>query len=109
MSEVKIPTIASRVENMCARAYDMFPQKHEESKLTENPFPMYSYERAGCVFWSGFIEELMERGLRDEDVEALLQSKQMRWMFDEHSQKLADFAKTLVTGELIVAATRLSE
>ena len=94
---------------MQSRAYDMFPIRHKADEHVDSPFPMYSYERASTIFWSGFIDELYDRGLKCEQVEWLLKSKQMRWMFDHNSDKLEFMAKSFVDNDMVEAARREAE
>lgn len=111
MSDVKTKAEinADRSDMLHIRAYDMFPLKHEPDKHVENPFPMFSYERAATLFWSGFIDELVERGLSDKEVEELLRSKDMRWMFDAKEDDVRNFAKSMVNDNLIESAKRLAK
>lgn len=96
MSDIK--KIAASINN---RAYDMYPVKAEPSRRVEDPFPMFSYERVSCIFWRGFIEELLSRGLDESQVEWLLRSKEMRWMFDGQEREIEQFAASLVNDGMI--------
>ena len=70
---------AMKIEN---RLFTMFPQKHKPNEEIEKPISMYSYERAATQFWTGFIARLIEDGMPEDVIEALLVSKQMKWMLD---------------------------
>lgn len=100
--------IYNKTEQMLERAYDMFPLKHEPSKyLPEGvePFPMYSFERAGTLFWGSLIGNMYKRGMTDTEVEWLLRSKHMRWMFDGLSDiDLDQFTNKLLTDDMINSA-----
>ncbi len=93
----------TKADRMVGRAYDMFPFKHEPSKHIEKPFPMYSFERAASQFWYAFTAELFQQGLGEDEVEWLLKSKQMRWMFDGEPD-FGSLVKTLITPEMLRSA-----
>lgn len=90
-----------RAERMVNRAYDMFPCGKPEH--VEKPFPMYSYERAANQFWYAFTAELFKQGLNEDEVEWLLRSKHMRWMFDGEPD-FAPLVKELITPNMIKTA-----
>lgn len=98
-----------RTVEMLGRAYDMFPMKHKAGEYYRNPFPMYSFERASTIFWQGFIQELFDRGLNEEQVEWLLRSKNMRWMFDSNESHLEKFAASMVSDSLIEKVMKLEK
>lgn len=102
--------INDKADLMVNRAYDMYPQKSKPSDYLpegSEPFPMYSFERAACIFWSSFCGVLFEKGLTEEQVEWLLRSKHMRWMFDSmDDQAMNDLCKTLITENMIDTAKR---
>lgn len=102
--------IYDKTEDMLERAYDMFPHKHKPSKYLsdgEKPFPMYSFERAATIFWRSIIKNMYKRGMTDSEVEWLLRSKNMRWMFDQLEDKVIDeFTDSLLTDNMVESAKR---
>lgn len=105
---LKEDQIYDKTETMLERAYDMFPLKHKPSEyLPEDikPFPMYSFERAGTMFWKSLIKNMYKRGMTDQEVEWLLRSKEMRWMFDQLDEKALDaFTDGLLTERMVETA-----
>ena len=94
----------SLAQKIHENAYDMFPLKHEPSPSAESPFSMYSYERVSYIFWGGFIEELLNRGLGESETRWLLRSKHMRWMLDSNETLIENLAKSMVTEDMIKEA-----
>lgn len=92
------------VEQMVERIYTMFPTKHKPSEYCNNPLPIYSFERAATMFWGSMIEEMVKRGMNEEEIEYTLQSKQMRWMFDNNGNMFDELAKILVTPNMVETA-----
>lgn len=88
--------IEKRVEEIVYSAYQMYSGKPNEH--TETPFPMYSYNNPANAFWRGFVRKLMVDGLTDEQVQDLLQSKHMRWMFDADSDKVEELGEQMAEG-----------
>lgn len=87
-------SIENRVEEIVYSAYQMYSGKPNVG--VENPFPMYSHNNPTNAFWRGFVRKLMVDGLTDEQVQNLLQSKYMRWMFDADSDKIEGLGEQMV-------------
>jgi hypothetical protein len=84
--------IQDAAEEVVENAYQMYFGK--PSEYAKVPFPMYSYDNAGRCFWRGFCEGLLKKGASPEQVEMILRSKNMRWMFDAESDKIMSFGET---------------
>lgn len=91
--------IQNAAETMVDNAYQMYFGKPNE--YAENPFPMYSYDNAGRCFWRGFCEGLFKMGATSEQVEMILRSKNMRWMFDADSDKIEAFGESFASQSYI--------
>lgn len=91
------------VETIVYNAYQMYTGSPREG--AEDPFAMHSYNRPANLFWSGFVEELLSKGLSQEQTKTLLCSKERRYMFDQFEEKLIEFAGTFVD-ELLVERAR---
>jgi hypothetical protein len=98
-------SIYNRADSIVNRAYDMFPIKHQESQYVENPFPMCSFERAATEFWFAFTVCLINKGLTDSEIEWLLRSKHMRWMFDAEVD-FHSLVEKLITDNMIEQAKK---
>lgn len=90
-----------RVEEIVYSAYQMYSDKPNEH--AENPFPMYSHNNPANSFWRGFVGKLIQDGLTDEQVQSLLQSKHMRWMFDADSDKIQELGEQMAQGYAEIA------
>ena len=55
------------------------------------------------------MEELLDRGLTEDQVIWVLQSKLVRWLFDSREVELYDFAKGFVTDYMVKEATSNGE
>ena len=89
-------------ERLSDRAYSTFSSKHKPCQFIKNPFPMYSYERAGIEFWHSVIQVMISKGLTEGQVEWLLRHKYMSLRLDSFS--FEEVAKEFVTDEMIKAA-----
>lgn len=94
-------SIENRVEEIVYSAYQMYSGKPNEH--ADKPFAMYSHNNPTNAFWSGFVRKLMKDGLTDEQVQNLLQSKHMRWMFDADSDKIEDLGEQMAQGYAEIA------
>ena len=45
-------------------------------------WPMYSFDRPAHAFWQGIANGLTAQGKTEKEVQEILQSKYMRWLFD---------------------------
>lgn len=75
-----------KFQDITGRVGPLFPAKKPE-------IPMHSFERAAYLFWQGFYQGLMRRGLTHEQAVAELQSKGTRWMFDGNGDALVKFGE----------------
>jgi hypothetical protein len=48
----------------------------------DSPIPMFSHRQPGEWFWMGFVMKLQKAGYDEFQIQTLLQSKLIRWMFD---------------------------
>lgn len=85
--------IQNAAEEMVENAYQMY--HGNPSQYATAPFPMYSYENPARYFWEGFCEELFKKGATPAQVEMILRSKNMRWMFDADSDKVVEFGASM--------------
>lgn len=99
--------IRDAAETMVENAYQMY--SGQPSKYAENPFPMYSYENPGRYFWRGFCEGLFKKGATPAQVEMILRSKNMRWMFDADSDKIEEFGESFASDSFIDWAKQQEE
>jgi hypothetical protein len=81
-----------KAQSMAYDAYQMYSGKPRE--FAKNAFPMYSYDNPANCFWIGMIEGLLDLGASEAQVEKILRSKHMRWMFDADSEKVVEFGKS---------------
>jgi hypothetical protein len=70
----------------------MIGQLYVDEKCTH---PMYSYDRAAYLFWQGFYEGLVKRGLSHEKALEEMQSKGVRWMFDRDANKVKNLGRKM--------------
>jgi hypothetical protein len=50
--------------------------------MTEEPWPMYSFERPSYILWNAIAAGLHARGWSDDKIKEWLQSKATRWALD---------------------------
>lgn len=89
----------TKAESIVYNAYQMYFGKPREN--ASKPFPMFSHDNPGNLFWEGFCEQLLDMGATEEQVEKILRSKHMRWMFDAESDKVVEFGKTFAEQYMI--------
>lgn len=99
--------IRDAAETIVENAYQMYSS--QPSKYAENPFPMYSYENPARYFWRGFCEGLFKKGATPEQVEMILRSKNMRWMFDADSDKIEEFGESFASDSYVDWAKQQEE
>jgi hypothetical protein len=66
-----------------------------DSKDPES-WPMYSFERPAFCFWNGVANELKRRLMSEKAIKEFLQSKDTRWMLDQHGECLEELGAELV-------------
>ena len=88
-------TIEEKADKMVFRMYQMYQPLPDYAP--EDSFEMYAYDRILGRFWQGFVKELYNKGLNDKQVEWLLRSKNMRWMFDREEDEVLNFGKKLAS------------
>ena len=99
--------IQNTAEEIVENAYQMYFGK--PSEYAKAPFPMYSYENPARYFWQGFCQGLLKKGATQSEVEMILRSKNMRWMFDADSDKVMDFGESMADSSHIVWARQQEE
>lgn len=57
--------------------------------------PMYSFSRPAYVFWQGFYDALIGRGIPHEDVMKILQSKGVRHMLDGREEEIEELGRKM--------------
>lgn len=63
----------------------------------------YSYSRAAYLFWQGFYEGLLQRGLTHQQAIEEMCSKGTRWMFDHDPDSIMNCGRAMAAGyELLV-------
>lgn len=70
---------------------------------------MFSYDNPARYFWKGFCEGLFKKGATVEQVEMILRSKNMRWMFDADSDKVVEFGESFADESYIEWAKQQEE
>lgn len=71
-----------KADNLSVKAKPLFPLDVEGS------FTMYSFDTISYLVIKGIALNLFERGFSEEEVKAVLQSKQIRWMLDGVGEEL---------------------
>lgn len=89
----------TKAESITYNAYQMYFGKPKD--YAKKPFPMYCQDNPSTYFWNGFCEQLLDMGATEEQVEKILRSKHMRWMFDAESEKVVEFGKTFAQQYMI--------
>ena len=63
-------------------------------------WPMYSFNRPAYAFWQGVATELQEQGYSQKQIQGVLQSKHMRWLFDgQANEQLELLGRTIAKAE----------
>lgn len=99
--------IQNAAEEIVQNAYQMYFGK--PSEYAKSPFPMYSYENPCRYFWQGFCKGLLDKGATPSEVETILRSKHMRWMFDADSDKVREFGEGFADASYIDWARKQEE
>lgn len=94
MRNEKSESIASDISD---KARDMFPELCEAR--SEEEFEMYSYGNAAEEFWRSMAYNLTEKGLTENQIKELFQSKYMRWMFDQMTDEMDSLTKSLIEND----------
>ena len=84
-------------------------------RIADRTADAYSFDRYGATSWRACVKLLFQRGFNEQETEAILRSKWMRWASDQTSRPLAtsrDLARYLDTmkpAELKSGVARLVE
>lgn len=81
---------ADRYGDLCGQRMALIAFLHGQPEVE---WPLYSYDCPSARFWHGFALGLHARGFTDRQVRDILQSKLMRWMFDNDNEVQALGAK----------------
>ena len=89
-----------QASDIVSNAYQMFTGN--PNSYADDPFPMYSYEKPARLFWEGFVSKLIEDGATKDQIEWLLRSKHMRWMFDADEDRVVELGALMAEGYMEV-------
>jgi hypothetical protein len=62
---------------------------------------MYSYDLAGSEFWKSMCYVAAKKGMTDTQIEELLCSKYMRWMFDKVTNEFDELCEKLLSKDAV--------
>jgi hypothetical protein len=77
---------------------DRFPSEHPPE------WPMYSFSRAAYLFWNGFANGLIARGLTEQQVQDELQSKGVRWLLDQRGDEIEALGREMAATYSVATA-----
>lgn len=88
----------SIAEHLCCMAYQLYREPPKRVLKDDVQFSMYSYDRIVQQVLHGMILNMLERGLNENEVVEVLQSKQVRWELDNNDDMLIEVGKKLANG-----------
>ncbi len=83
-----------KASNIAFLACELFPKAESKYfKEHEGTFTMYSYSRFSSLIIQGIAQQMLDNGCSEEQIKAILASKDIRWGLDADEDMLIEWGK----------------